>query len=212
MNNSFSKKAAVLFGWEKFKENIFLLLGVFLIIGVVSFIFEATDKLELSAFALFIIGLAGFVVQTVLEMGATRIVLNIHAGREAGFGDLVGETSQLLNFILAEILALIAVVVGMVLLVVPGIIVAVGFFFVPYIIIDKKLGPIEALKDSWRLTKGHKLNLFFFGLLLVLLNVLGALAFAVGLLVTLPISFLATVYAYKWLDTHDAPVVQKENE
>lgn len=209
MNNSFSKTAAISFGWDKFKENILLLLAVFFIIGGVSFMFNVSDKLGFSALMMLVVGLVSFVVQSVLEMGAIRIVLNIRAGHKAEFANLISEMSQLLNFILAQILVLVVVMIGTMLLIIPGIIATVGLFFVPYIVIDKKLGPVEAMKESWRLTKGHKWNLLWFGSILIIMNMLGMMAFGIGLLVTLPISFLATVYAYKWLDTHDAPVVQK---
>ncbi len=210
MKNSFSKKVAIVFGWEKFKENAPFLIGVFLIMGAVSFLFDAANKLEISAFMLFIVGVLGFVISTILQMGVTRIVLNIHDGREVSFNNLIGETSLLVKFILAQILTMIAVFAGLILFIVPGIIAAIGLFFVPYVVIDKKLGPIEAIKESWRLTKGHKWNVFFFSLLFVLINLLGMLAFMVGLLVTMPITFLAAVYAYRWLDKQDTPVVQTE--
>ncbi len=212
MTNSFSKKAAILFGWEKFKENAPFLLGVFLIVGVISFLFDKVDKLGVSAFMVFVIGVIGFIISTVLHMGVTRIMLNIHNGREVSFNNLVGETSLLIKFILAQILAMIIVMVGLMLLVVPGVIAAVGLFFVPYIVIDKKLGPVDAIKESWRLTKGHKWNILLFSLLFILINLLGVLALGIGLLVTMPITFLATVYAYKWLDKQDTPVVQEQEK
>lgn len=207
--NSFSKKEAITFGWGKFKQNWTLLVGVFAFIGVLSFAFESIDEdMYLPAFLL--VMLVGILVQTWLEMGATRIVLDVHDDKDVEFRDLFGQASLLWRFLFAEILAGIIVFVGLLLFIIPGVIAAVGLFLIPYIVIDKGLGPVEAIKDSWRLTKGHKWNIFWFIILLILLNLVGALAFGVGLLATLPVSFVATVYVYRWLDKQDTPVVQTE--
>ena len=56
----------------------------------------------------------------------------------------------------------------------PGIIFALMFMFSTFIVIDRELGPIEAMKESHRITHGHKWKLLGFSLLLVLINLLGA--------------------------------------
>ncbi len=210
MTNSFSKKAAILFGWEKFKEHAQVLLGVFATIGAISFVFDKTDKLEVSILVVIVLGVVGFALQTILNMGAIRIVLDIYAGKEVKYGGIISERSLWWKFILAEILTAVVVAVGLIFLIVPGVIAAIGFFFVQYIVIDKKLGPVDALKDSWRLAKGHKWNLFLFAVLIILVNIAGLIALGIGLLVSVPVSFLATVYVYKWLDRQDTPVVQTQ--
>ena len=80
-----------------------------------------------------------------------------------------------------------------------AVILAMGLMFVPYLVIDRGLGPIEAMKESWRVTKGHKWQLFFLFLALIGLNILGAIALIIGLLVTVPISMLAAAHAYRTL-------------
>jgi uncharacterized membrane protein len=73
------------------------------------------------------------------------------------------------------------------------------FMLTPFIVIERAFGPIEAMKESHRLTYGHKWKLLGFTLLLLLINLLGALALIVGLLVTIPVSTLAFVHAYRVL-------------
>jgi uncharacterized membrane protein len=93
----------------------------------------------------------------------------------------------------------LAVAVGFVLLIVPGIIFGLMFMFATFIVIERELGPIDALSESHRLTRGYKWPLFGFVLLLLLVNVLGLLALIVGLLVSIPVSTLAFVHAYRTL-------------
>ena len=54
--------------------------------------------------------------------------------------------------------------VGIALCVVPGIILALGFAMVNYIILDTNLSGIDPLKKSFEMMKGHKGEYFVFGL------------------------------------------------
>ncbi len=77
----------------------------------------------------------------------------------------------------------------------------------PYFIIDKGRNPIDALKDSWAMTRGSTWNLMLFNLLLLLVNLLGALAFGVGLLATIPTTQLAHAFVYRKLSAAALPAV-----
>jgi len=74
-----------------------------------------------------------------------------------------------------------------------------GLMFVPYLVIDRGLGPIESMKESWRVTKGNKWQLFLLFLALIGINLLGVAALVVGLLVSVPITMLAAAHAYRTL-------------
>jgi uncharacterized membrane protein len=104
-----------------------------------------------------------------------------------------------LKFLGASILLMLAIVAGVILLIVPGIIFALMFMFTTFIVIDREFGPIDAMKESRCITHGHKWKLLGFTLLLVLINLLGLAALVVGLLVSIPVSSLAFVYAYRLL-------------
>jgi uncharacterized membrane protein len=55
------------------------------------------------------------------------------------------------------------------------------------------------MKESKRITHGYKWPLLGFIFVLALVNLLGALALGVGLLVSVPVSTLALVHAYRTL-------------
>jgi uncharacterized membrane protein len=73
------------------------------------------------------------------------------------------------------------------------------FMFSTIIVIERGLGPIDAMSESRRLTRGHKWQLFTFTVLLFLINLLGLLALIVGIFVSIPVSALAFVHAYRAL-------------
>lgn len=57
------------------------------------------------------------------------------------------------------------------------------------------------MKESWRITKGHKWQLLLLFLALLLVNLLGLLALFVGIFVSVPITMLAFAHAYRTLAT-----------
>jgi hypothetical protein len=58
------------------------------------------------------------------------------------------------------------------------------------------MGAVDALTASWRLTKGSKVDLFVFGLVVGMLNLAGVLLCGLGLVVTIPLSGLASMMVY----------------
>jgi uncharacterized membrane protein len=76
---------------------------------------------------------------------------------------------------------------------------ALMFMFTTFLVIERELGPIEALKESNRITRGHKWNLLGLLLMLILVNLLGVLALIVGLLVSVPVTMLALTHVYRVL-------------
>jgi len=72
--------------------------------------------------------------------------------------------------IVASFLTSLAFTGGMILLVVPGIIFGLGFAFTSMIIVVEELGPIAAMKRSWKLTKGKRWRILGLELLVGLIG------------------------------------------
>lgn len=199
---SFSITDAFRFGWETFKKEWTFYIGItFLVIAI-----SAIARLIAGASGLlgFVLMIGAILLEWWLYAGVTRITLRAHAGLPVSFEMLFGESwDTLYRFALAMIVAGILIVVGYVLLIVPGVIVQVMLLLFAFAIVDKGMGPIDALKESRRLTKGNRWQVFWFLLLMVLANAVGAMLAGVGLLVSLPVSLLALTYVYKALDKRD---------
>ncbi len=202
------------FGWETFKKRPGILIGAFALVILISAIpglltphpeiVEGQPPPPPTAFGM-IMGLASLVISFLVGLGLTNFALRAHddiAG--VTIGDL-WNPAPIWRFLGAEILATIIIFVGFLLLVVPGIIAALGLGFTPYVVIDRGLGPVESLKESWRITTGNKWRILLLGLALVGLNFLGLLVLIVGLLVTVPITLLAVVHAYRFLLAQAGP-------
>ncbi len=194
--NTFSIEAAFRFGWDTFKKRPGFFIGMTVIILVVSW---------LSGFILgmlgqkgnFISGLFNLAITTLVDLGVVATMLKVYDAPDSGtFSDL-WHPQQYFSYLAATLLTAIIVVVGLILLIVPGLIAAVALIFVKFIVVDRNMGPIDALKESARITKGHRVTLLLFVLAVIVLNIVGALLLIVPLLITIPISSLAMVYAYR---------------
>ena len=79
---------------------------------------------------------------------------------------------RILPIIGATIVAVVLIAIGFVLLVVPGIFVAVSLAVVWEALIIEGAGPIESIKRSWRLVSGERWRVFGAGLLVIVIAII----------------------------------------
>jgi uncharacterized membrane protein len=106
----------------------------------------------------------------------------------------------------------VGIVVGTLLLVLPGIWVAIRFQFYPYFVIEENVSSFTALKMSYELTEGLLKELFFLGLAVVLLNLTGLFLFGVGIVFTYPLTTMATAVVYKNLKAGESSIPTADNQ
>lgn len=204
----FPIKEALDFGWKNTTGRLWFFVGIVLIIFGVSvlpgIIFGWLAKL----FGLPILSLVGTsignIFSLIVGLGFLRIILDVHDGREVKTGQLFSEYRLFFKYFVGVILYSLIILGGMLLFIIPGIIWAIKFQFFAYALVDKKLGPIAALKESASITRGVKWNLFIFDILVVLVNMLGFALLFVGIFITIPLTALATVSIYRKLLVGDA--------
>jgi uncharacterized membrane protein len=204
----FSIGEAVQFGWETWKSNALFWIGVVLVILVIDAVIQvpSTRADRQPALAL-VVSLIGILVHTVLQIGLTKMSLRFVDGGRGEFSDLYSGYPLFFNYLITSILLGLMVFIGFILLIVPGIILAVIFGFSTFAVVDRGMGPIEALQRSAAITSGVRMEIFLFGLVALGLNILGAILCGIGLLATYPTTMLAAAYIYRQLDrqTVDAP-------
>jgi uncharacterized membrane protein len=102
------------------------------------------------------------------------------------------------NAVLACIITAVIVIIGIIMLIVPGIIFACRLAFVPYLVIDRKMEAMEALKTSWELTKGHGWKIFLIGLLGFFIVIAGLIVLFFGIIIS--IMWISTAMAVLYHD------------
>jgi uncharacterized membrane protein len=210
--NTFSPAAMIRSGWETFKKRPWFFIVAFLIVSILSsgMRFQVGDKVEYAPMTialLVVVGIVGAVISIFAKMGALQLSLKAHESAESVTIKDLWAPHQFWKYVGASILVGLIVVIGFILLIVPGIIWGLRYMFVPYLVIDRKLKPFEALKESARITYGFKWQLLGLLGLLLLVNILGFICLFVGLLVSVPVSALAMVHAYRTLEHAAGEVV-----
>lgn len=208
---SFSKREAIKFGWQKTKEHFWQFLPILLVYfflvmvpsGISGFLnaFSQDNQayVKISSVLVPWLSLFGQVFSWILTIGIFRCTLKVVDGQKFAFKDLWPSPMLFLKYFLSSIIYMVVIYFGFLLLLVPGVIWAIKFQFYGLFIAEGQ-GPIEALKNSWQITKGVKWNLFLLNLLMGLINLAGILALLFGLLWAAPIALLAWTYVYRRLE------------
>ena len=201
----FSVTSAIRYGWETFKRRPWFFIGASIVIavlyitavaissGVDSIFGGSFDELTFPGF------IVNYLLGLLISMGLIAFYLAAHDSPETAQLSALWHPNPFWKYLGAHILVSLAVSVGLVLLIVPGIIALLFFMFSTFIVIDRELGPIEAMQESMRMTAGHRLPLLGLVLILLLIGIAGVLALGVGLLVATPIATLAFAHAYRVL-------------
>lgn len=199
--HSFTIKESLLFGWETFKKNWQFLVGAFLVIVVIGMIPGwLQDWAQENASSLtFLFTVLGWIVQMITSIGVIVISLKLVDGKKPEFADIYQHYPLLLNYFLGSVLYGLVIIAGLILLIVPGIIWGIKYQYTTYLIVDKKMSPMEAFKKSGKITQGVKMKLFYLGLIFVAITIAGMLLFGVGLIVAWPVVSLAGAYVYRKL-------------
>lgn len=206
---TFSIGEAISYGWNTVKKQpkviVYILvavLGAQFINWVLSFVLgdSAQDR-----FIIILIAIITMVVSLVFSLGMVRILFNIYDNKPLKFENLYQDWKLVGRYLISSILGGLAILAGFILLIIPGIIFTIRLSFLPFVMLDGETHPIEALKKSWYITKGHTLKLLVFYIVQVLILMLGLLAFILGVFIAIPVIYLANVFIYKKLTEKSLP-------
>jgi uncharacterized membrane protein len=214
--NTWSPTDAIGFGWNALMKNFAgvglpiavavvvsalpgaLISGIYRLMATV--VSDYVDASFLGVLAGLVQGtssIVGLVVGAYMAGGITSFALKVARGQPVAFGDVFAGGPYFGRMFVAMICGGIAVGVGMMLCIVPGVIVALGISQYTYLVVDQGMSGIDALKKSWEMTNGHRLNIFLFGLIGLGVVIAGYIACLVGVLVgSVPILSIGAAYIY----------------
>lgn len=175
-------------GWEMFKGNIGEFIGFTLICFAASLVSSKMGGFGSLLFS---------AVAATLYAGYAIAAFRIMTGQELQFSDFFKGFNYFLPLFLAGLASGILVAVGLVMLILPGIYLAIGYMLATFLVIDHGMEFWQAMETSRKIITKNWFAFFVFAVVLFLVNVLGALALGVGLLVSAPVTACATAIAYK---------------
>ena len=198
---TFSIKEALLFGWHKTRLHSGLLFKILITLFALMVAQELVSVVLKQSVIGFLAVFALTVAQFVAGVGLVLVTLRIAQGRHASYENIVPPLQTLWQYAVAHLLAGLIILLGLILLIVPGIYFIIRFSMVRFLVLEGA-GIKGSLKKSGELTEGIKWQLLGFLIVLCLVNLLGLLFFFVGLLVTIPVSMIAYAHVYQKLHTH----------
>jgi len=197
MQNSFSIKEVLRSGYSLTKEHFFSLAGIMIVL----FVFQAIVAIAVDE-RMFLQLLAQVFIMPGFSLATLSVFFRVADGQKPEFIHLYERFHHYFNFIVTNILYSLSVLVGVLLLVIPGIYFAIRLMFASTLVAEKNIDPMEALRLSGMVTKGLIWKLLGFNLLVGLINICGVLLLGIGLLFTIPMTGIAMLIVYKKL-THE---------
>ncbi|UYM06197.1 DUF2189 domain-containing protein [Solicola gregarius] len=203
----FSVGDALGFGWSRFWANPLPWLGLvvaFLAISIaVEFIVngfeleidDVTEPVGFSGAALLGSILSG-IVTVLMTAVLTKAALDETYGHKATIGGAL-DVRNVMALLLASVIVGVLTAVGLLLFIIPGLVVMFLTYYAIAFVLDKNHDAITAIKASASLVSANVGRLLPLALAVVGINIVGALVFLVGLLITIPITTLATTHAFR---------------
>lgn len=160
-------------------------VGAFLITivltSIISFIGSLADSPTIAIIGMII----SILISGPVTYGLYTFVLNMVRGKKVSISDVFTgfKGKVIFKAFIIFILTGIAVTIGTIIFIVPGIILGLMFSQSYYILIDNNdLSAIDCIKESSRLMKGNKMYLFVLGLSFIGWFILGEITLGIGML------------------------------
>ncbi len=193
IKNNLNLREIISEAWNKTKKNYWFLFCLL----IASFIISS---------AIHHIFLLNYILDIFIGVAVLTIAILIADGNTPKYEDIFKSFKNYkitLNFFLASILCMITIIAGLIVFILPGIYLAVRLQFYKFLVIENEnMSPIDALKESYKMTEGHFWYLLNFIVVILVINLIGAIPFGLGFVVTLPLSLISGAVLYKKLLPH----------
>jgi hypothetical protein len=172
-------------GWALVRDNLLMLVG-------------ATVLGWLVTVGLAFVPVLGWIVGFVLMGGLDYLFLRRIRGEDVEIGDVfAGFNRAFLDLTMAGLVKWLLTSLGLLLCILPGIYLAVGYVFALPLVIDKKMEFWTAMEVSRRVVHEQWWSMFALVIVLALVALAGFLLCGVGALISVPVASAALMYVYE---------------
>lgn len=176
-------------GWELLKGNFWPIVGTTAVVLLVMCVANAIP---------FLGWLSGILLGGVFNGGLYYFYIKKARGENADIGDAFsGFTLALGPLVLTGLVVCLMTLAGFILLILPGIYLAVAYAFAYMLVIDRKMEFWAAMEVSRRVITAQWWRMFALMIIGGIIAALGVLGFIIGVFITVPIFIGAIVYAYE---------------
>ena len=157
--------------------------GIFILYGMVTLVVISNP-------------VSGLLLAAPVVAGYYIVARKIDRGRTVDLSDFFQGFDRFIPLLILHLLMTLVITLGLILLVSPGIYLAVSYVFAHFFVWFYDVEPSEAIRLSRKTVGGNFGQVLLLCLILAGINLLGAMAFGVGLLLTIPISYCVLYAAF----------------
>lgn len=134
-----------------------------------------------------------------LPIGVGLTILGIRRSADASIeaGSIMGYFSHAVQLFFTYVLMMVMILIGLLLLVIPGIYLSVAYYYAIPLVAEKGLSPWEAMEISRKVVSKRWFTMFFFSIVLSLIVMVSALPLLIGLVWTIPMAIIAYGIIYR---------------
>ena len=188
--------------WKHTKSQIWVLVGLFIGFSILSMIVTLFGMpAQGSIVGRVIVQIVSLLISCIFMLGYVKNIFQALDGEEPQFSAYGQQSRKIITYLIANILFSIAVCIGTVLLIIPGIYLYLRLQFFTAFIVEEDCGIIESLQKSWNMTQGQTLPLFLLLLTMIGSAIVGCILFFVGFFVAIPLIYMMQCYTFRKLNT-----------
>ena len=194
---TFDAGEAVAYGWRGFTKNLGPLVLLALIVILVTIVLQLISGRIDNTAARTLFNIVSNLISLILAAGVLRAALAIVDGRKPRV-EMLFEGKGTITYVLASIVTSIAFTIGLILLIIPGLILIFLFQFFGYAAVDdENVGVFGSIARSVKLVTSNIGPVILLDLIAIGLAILSVITLGLGFLVTVPLIYIASAYAYR---------------
>lgn len=175
-------------------------LKLFVVMVVVQFVFQfVTGMFGDEGMLMGLMQLAGNILSAYLGFGFFKSMFILYDGKSVELSDLAQPIAPAVRYVVGTFLMSLAVGIGMIFLVIPGLYLLTKYFFVPALLTDTDMSIGDAFAASSKMTAGRQMDMFLYVVLTVVAVIVGLLALIVGSFVASWIAMFGMIALYRSL-------------
>ncbi len=202
MESKFSISEVCATSWQKLKPQIWVLAGLFIGMIIIYSILSMCSLFTGGSFVSSLIAnLISVLFSCVFSLGYLKNIFQALDGDEPQFSAFSQQAHKVITYFVANLIMCVIVVIGTILLIIPGIYLALRLQFFIAFIVEEDAGITDSLKRSWEITRGQEIQLFLLVLAMIGFAILGLIVFGVGIFVAFPLIYMMYGYVFRKLNT-----------
>ncbi len=180
-------------------------IGACISSGVAGFKKDPVKHIVVSLLMGIVGGASGGLLYGPMMVGYMRMIKTDDEGGTTQIGDVFKGFDDFVPALLAVLLSTIAVSIGIVLCIIPGLLIMGLIPLAAYLVAVGEKDGIAALKRAWEIIKENLVASCLCTLALSIIGSLGAILCGIGIILTMPMAFIGLYHMAKQLASGNAP-------